>query len=89
MDIEAAVAALSHLEIDRNPASLKAKSRDFFWYSPVLKARLDQERQVGRVREIALAPEQLAAKLLLELFDGARQRRLGDVTLLCGSGEIQ
>ncbi len=34
-------AALSHLEIDDNPVSVRAKSRDFFWYSPVLKARLD------------------------------------------------
>lgn len=37
----AAKAELAHLEIDDNPASVKAKSRDFFWYSPVLKARLD------------------------------------------------
>ncbi|MDZ7907930.1 MAG: FAD-binding protein [Gemmobacter sp.] len=34
-------AALSHLEIDENPISVRAKSRDFFWYSPVLKARMD------------------------------------------------
>jgi len=40
-DIAAAKDALKHLEIDENPVSLKAKSRDFFWYSPVLKARLD------------------------------------------------
>ncbi len=40
-DIAAAIAALSHLEIDQNPVSVRAKSRDFFWYSPVLKARLD------------------------------------------------
>lgn len=41
MDIAAAKAALAHLELDENPASIRAKSRDFFWYSPVLKARLD------------------------------------------------
>ena len=40
-NIAAAKAALSHLEIDENPAAIKAKSRDFFWYSPVLKDRLD------------------------------------------------
>lgn len=41
MTLAAAKAALSHLDIDDNPVSVKAKSRDFFWYSPVLKARLD------------------------------------------------
>jgi FAD/FMN-containing dehydrogenase len=40
-DIAAAKEALKHLEIDENPVSLKAKSRDFFWYSPILKDRLD------------------------------------------------
>jgi FAD/FMN-containing dehydrogenase len=40
-DIAGARAALAHLEIDDNLASVKAKSRDFFWYSPVLKDRLD------------------------------------------------
>jgi hypothetical protein len=34
-------AALAHLDIDDNPVSVRAKSRDFFWYSPVLKAALD------------------------------------------------
>ncbi|MEM9755440.1 MAG: FAD-binding oxidoreductase, partial [Pseudomonadota bacterium] len=41
MNIDAAMAALSHLEIDTKPATVKSKSRDFFWYSPVLKDRLD------------------------------------------------
>lgn len=40
-NIAAAKAALAHLDLDQNPVSVRAKSRDFFWYSPVLKARLD------------------------------------------------
>jgi hypothetical protein len=37
-NIAAAKAALAHIEQDENPATIRAKSRDFFWYSPVLKA---------------------------------------------------
>lgn len=40
-NVAAAKAALAHLDIDESPAAIKAKSRDFFWYSPVLKSRLD------------------------------------------------
>jgi hypothetical protein len=29
--------------------------------------------EIGEMREVALAPEELAAELLLELLDGARQ----------------
>ncbi len=50
-DIEGCKAALAHLELDENPTSLKAKSRDFFWYSPVLKARLDHV-----MADFAIAP---------------------------------
>lgn len=41
MDIAAAKAALSHLDIEEKDTAIRAASRDFFWYSPVLKARLD------------------------------------------------
>jgi FAD/FMN-containing dehydrogenase len=41
MNLQAFRAELADLEIDDNPTSIRAKSRDFFWYSPVLKARMD------------------------------------------------
>mgnify|MGYP006269027359 CR=1 FL=1 len=40
-NIAAAKAALAHLDIEQNDSAIRAKSRDFFWYSPVLKSRLD------------------------------------------------
>jgi FAD/FMN-containing dehydrogenase len=40
-NVAAAKAALSHIEQDENPATIRAKSRDFFWYSPVLKEAMD------------------------------------------------
>jgi FAD/FMN-containing dehydrogenase len=41
MDIAAAKSALSHLDIEDKESAIRAASRDFFWYSPVLKDRLD------------------------------------------------
>jgi len=40
-NIAAAKAALAHIEQDENPATIRSKSRDFFWYSPVLKDAID------------------------------------------------
>jgi FAD/FMN-containing dehydrogenase len=40
-NIAAAKAALAHLDIEAKETAIRAASRDFFWYSPVLKARLD------------------------------------------------
>ncbi|MGI9389700.1 MAG: FAD-binding oxidoreductase [Boseongicola sp.] len=40
-NVAAAKASLSHLDLEENDAAIKAASRDFFWYSPVLKSRLD------------------------------------------------
>ena len=40
-DIAGCKTALAHLDLDDNPKTVKQKSRDFFWYSPTLKARLD------------------------------------------------
>lgn len=40
-DLTALKARLSHLALTDNPRTVKAKSRDFFWYSPILKRRMD------------------------------------------------
>ena len=40
-NVAAAKAALAHLDIERKEVAIRAASRDFFWYSPVLKDRLD------------------------------------------------
>ncbi|MGL5137834.1 MAG: FAD-binding oxidoreductase, partial [Beijerinckiaceae bacterium] len=40
-DIAALKNHLGHLKIEDNPALVKQKSRDFYWYSPTLKRQLD------------------------------------------------
>ncbi|MGH6923150.1 MAG: FAD-binding oxidoreductase [Propylenella sp.] len=40
-DIARLKAELDGLKVEDNPAIVKQKSRDFFWYSPVLKRQLD------------------------------------------------
>jgi len=41
MDIAALKADLAGIRIEDNPAIVQQKSRDFYWYSPVLKQQLD------------------------------------------------
>ena len=41
MDIAALKRDLDGLKIEDNPAIVQQKSRDFYWYSPVLKRQLD------------------------------------------------
>ena len=52
------------------------------------KRGLQQRAEIGDVREVALAAEQQPADFVLELLDGAAQRRLGDVALLRGPREV-
>lgn len=62
-DIAACRKALEHLDIDDNPKTVRQKSRDFYWYSPILKEQLDEvtadlviaPRSVDEVVEILAA----------------------------------
>ena len=62
-DIAACRKALEHLDIDDNPKTVRQKSRDFYWYSPILKEQLDEvtadlviaPRSVDEVIEILAA----------------------------------
>ncbi|UDL95788.1 FAD-binding oxidoreductase [Lichenihabitans sp. PAMC28606] len=50
-DIAALKQRLGAIRVEENPALVKQKSRDFFWYSPVLKRQLD-----GIVGDIVVSP---------------------------------
>jgi len=56
---------------------------------PIISDLDDVVAELGQMAERALAPKQVAAQFLLEIADGAAQRRLRDVTFLGGLGEIQ
>jgi hypothetical protein len=53
------------------------------------KSRKNSSSKVGDVGEAPLAAEKFATKLCFELLYGARERRLRDMTLLCGSSEVE
>ena len=55
----------------------------------LLEMRLHHRAELGEVRVRPLAMEQQAAELLFQQLDRPRQRRLGDVALLGGLGEVQ
>src|SRR3954468_9842451 len=44
--------------------------------------------QVGQVRQTVFPAEQWTAEFPFQLLDGARQRRLADIALLRGAGEV-
>lgn len=50
-DIAALKARLGGIRTEENPALVKQKSRDFFWYSPILKRQLDHV-----VADIVISP---------------------------------
>jgi hypothetical protein len=50
---------------------------------------LHHPSQLGQVGIAPLAVEERSAELVLELLDGAGERRLADVALLRGAGEIE
>ena len=55
-DIDALKAALHGLAIEDNPAIVQRKSRDFCWYSPVLKRQLDEATRAHSRQELRMHP---------------------------------
>lgn len=55
MDLSALKADLAGLDLDDRPPVLKAKSRDFYWYSPILKRQLD-----GFTADLVISPRDQA-----------------------------
>ena len=78
-DIDGAKAALSNLDLDENPVSVRAKSRDFFWYSPVLKDRLDHI-----VADFAVSPRSEAE--ILEVLQVCYEHEVPVTTRGSGTG---
>jgi FAD/FMN-containing dehydrogenase len=68
-DIAALAAALDGIELSTDRALLRQKSRDFYWYSPILKARLD-----GKAGEIIARPKDEAA--VLRILAACRAARI-------------
>jgi FAD/FMN-containing dehydrogenase len=48
--LEAFVADLGDIPVATDPGTVKVKSRDFFWFSPILKPLLDDKRAFAIVR---------------------------------------
>ncbi|MCS6890812.1 MAG: FAD-binding oxidoreductase [Rhodovarius sp.] len=68
-DIAGLKAALAGLVLSDDPALLRQKSRDFYWYSPILKQRLD-----GLAAELWVQPREEAE--VLRILTEARARRI-------------
>jgi FAD/FMN-containing dehydrogenase len=68
-DIAALAAALDGIEISTDRALLRQKSRDFYWYSPILKKLLD-----GKSGELFARPRDEAE--VLRILAGCRAARI-------------
>ena len=68
-DIAALAAELSGIEIATDRALLRQKSRDFYWYSPILKQRLD-----GKSAELLARPK--TEDEVLRILAACRTRRV-------------
>lgn len=68
-DIAALQAALDGIETSTDRALLRLRSRDFYWYSPILKAQLD-----GRAAELIARPRTEAE--VLRVLAAARAARV-------------
>src|SRR5574342_486672 len=55
----------------------------------LLQERIQALPELGQLRLRTLAPKQVATQLVLELLDSAGERRLRDVALFGGLGEVQ
>src|SRR5262249_11173692 len=51
--------------------------------------RMHALAQLRQLRLRTLAPKQVATELVLQLLDGASERRLRHIALLCSLGEVQ
>jgi len=68
-DIAALAAELEGIETSADRALLRLKSRDFYWYSPILKAQLD-----GKAAELIARPKDEAE--VLRVLTACRARRV-------------
>jgi FAD/FMN-containing dehydrogenase len=67
-DIAALVGELGDIPVETDQALVRQKSRDFFWYSPVLKRQLDKLTAEAVVRP---RDEAELARVLSASSDGA------------------
>ncbi|SFK79105.1 FAD-binding oxidoreductase [Falsiroseomonas stagni] len=78
-DIAGLLAALDGIEVSTDRALLRQKSRDFYWYSPILKAILD-----GKAGELYARPKDEAE--VLRILAACRAARVPVTTRGGGTG---